>query len=71
GWITAAACNNIVLAYETTNMNQGWFLHHHHHSHISLKPASFVETLLRGDGHDYAPKTKSVPKRPAGLHRLR
>lgn len=71
GWLSAAACNNIVLAYETTNQNQGWFHHHHHHAHISLKPASFIETLMRGDDPDFAPKTKSVPKRPAGLHPLR
>jgi hypothetical protein len=70
-WLTAAACNNIVLAYETTNQGQGWFHHHHHHSHISLEPASFLETLLRGDDDHFVPaRTKSTPKRPAGLHRL-
>lgn len=71
GWLTAATCNNIVLAYETTNMNQGWFQFHHHHSHISLKPASFVEGLIRGDDPSFDPRIKGTPKRPAGLHRVR
>jgi hypothetical protein len=70
GWLPAASCNNIVLAYETTNTGQGWFQFHHHHSHISLKATSVIESLVHGDG-DYAPRTKSTPKRPAGLHRLR
>ncbi len=70
GWVTTAACNNIVLAYETTNMNQGWYHHHHHHSHISLKPAAnlVAEPLDAGEGD---PLAKRLTGRHDGLHRLR
>lgn len=70
GWLTTAACNNISLAYETTNNGQGWYYHHHHHAHISLEAASFTEAVLGCDnplGCD--PTVRSIPKRPT-VHRL-
>lgn len=37
GWLSGLSCGTVPLAYETTNMNQGWFEFHHHHSHLSWK----------------------------------
>lgn len=71
-WLSTTACNNIVLAYETTNGGQGWFYHHHHHAHISLKNATF----LADDNFCFEPggcasTNKSIPQRPRGVHRVR
>ena len=63
GWLLADACDNIVLAYETTDQGLGWFYFHHHHAHISLKQAG-AAPLPVPDG------IKSLPGRPAGLHRV-
>ncbi len=66
GWLSTAACGNVALAYETTNMGQGWYLHHHHHAHISLKSASALppaSPLQTGK--------KRVPGRDPGIHRVR
>ncbi len=73
GWVEPAACNNIVLAYETTNMNQGWYQFHHHHSHISLKRVTaFVDDPWHGgDGVTGAPLAKGRAGQQPGLHRLR
>jgi hypothetical protein len=71
GWLSSTACNNIVLAYETTNMGQGWFHFHHHHAHISLKKVTLGPEQAAGDGVLDNPRIKGVPKRPAGLHRVR
>ncbi len=69
GWLSATACNNIALAYETTNMGNGWYYHHHHHSHISLEPASFLSTgLCLGDCGNTG---KSLPGRDLRIHRVR
>ena len=70
-WLSTAACNNIQLAYETTNNGQGWYYHHHHHSHISLKQMSFTDVVLGCQspfGCD--PNVRSIPQRPAGIHRV-
>jgi hypothetical protein len=70
-WLSTAACNNIVLAYETTNNNQGWYYFHHHHSHISLKQMTFTDSVLGCEssvGCD--PNVRSIPQRPAGIHRV-
>ncbi len=73
GWLTQTACTNAVLAYEVTNMGQGWYLHHHHHAHISLKGTSF----LAGDDGCFSPggcapsSSKSLPQLPSRLHRVR
>ena len=40
GWLDAFACSHVKLAYETTNMNYGWFYFHHHHAHISMCPGN-------------------------------
>ncbi len=73
GWLEGAACNNLALAYETTDMNLGWFRFHHHHAHISLKRASLIEpTTPHGcAADDCVPTAKSRPGRSAGVHRLR
>jgi hypothetical protein len=75
GWLSAASCNNAVLAYETTDGGQGWYYFHHHHSHISLKSSPFANdktTTLECDSPiGCNPTVRSIPKRPAGLHRLR
>lgn len=71
GWLTQTACNNISLAYETTNMGQGWYYFHHHHSHISLNQLSFTQSVLGCEnpyGCDLS--VRSIPKRPM-VHRLR
>lgn len=73
GWLSQTACTNAVLAYETTNMGQGWYLHHHHHAHISLKSSS---TFLPEDDACFVPggcaaDRKAVVHRPRGLHRVR
>jgi hypothetical protein len=70
-WLSATACGNITLAYETTNNGQGWYLHHHHHAHISLKQASFTDVMLGCEsslGCD--PMVRGIPQRPAGIHRV-
>ncbi len=74
GWVTAAACSNLVLAYETTNGGAGWYYHHHHHSHISLKrTTSLVDDTAHPCDADACgdPRVKRVPGRADGLHRLR
>lgn len=73
GWLSGLSCGNVALAYETTNMGQGWYRFHHHHAHISLKPASFTDAVAcaAGDGGPGCdPIVKSVPRRQAGIHRL-
>ncbi len=73
GWLSGLSCGNVALAYETTNMGQGWYRFHHHHAHISLKPASFTDAVAcaGGDGGPGCdPIVKSVPRRQAGIHRL-
>jgi hypothetical protein len=73
GWLSGASCGSVALAYETTNTGQGWYQFHHHHSHISLKKVTFdgkVECAGGDDGAGCNPIVKSVPKRPAGIHRL-
>ncbi len=73
GWLTQTACTNAVLAYEVTNMGQGWYMHHHHHAHISLKGTAF----LPGDDGCFAPggcapsSSKSLSQLPSRLHRVR
>lgn len=46
-WMPAGVCSKWQrhLAYETTNMDRGWYYHHHHHLHVSLKApaASFPD----------------------------
>lgn len=46
-WMLAGVCSKWQrhLAYETTNMDRGWYYHHHHHLHVSLKApaASFPD----------------------------
>ena len=64
-WLSGASCGQVALAYETTNTGQGWYQFHHHHAHISLKKVAFGPELPEGN-----PLIKSVPKRPAGIHRL-
>ncbi len=71
GWIEAGACNNIVLAYETTNTGQGWYYHHHHHAHISLKRVSSLvdDDAQVGDAaaaHDGAAVHDHGPGCPGG-----
>jgi hypothetical protein len=62
-WLPAAACNNISLAYETTDTGLGWFHFHHHHAHISLLPASAAPPPSGA--------VKALPGRPApGLHKV-
>jgi hypothetical protein len=72
GWLSQTACNNMVLAYETTNTGQGWYLHHHHHAHISLKQSStFMEQSPHCEnpfGCD--PSVREIPQRPL-VHRIR
>lgn len=37
GWIPDRICRGrIQLAYETTDMGQGWYYFHHHHLHVSI-----------------------------------
>jgi len=70
GWLSAAACNNAVLAYETTDGGAGWYYFHHHHSHISLKNAAFVgvdDTCFGACGSSH----KALPGRSLTLHRVR
>jgi len=72
GWLSQTACTNAVLAYEVTNMGQGWYMHHHHHAHISLKGTAF----LPEDAGCFSPggcvsSGKAVPQRPRGIHRVR
>ena len=40
GWIDSYACAHKPMAYETTNMNYGWYYFHHHHQHVSLCPGT-------------------------------
>jgi hypothetical protein len=75
GWLSAAACNNAVLAYETTNNGQGWYYHHHHHAHISLKQSATLvndkNAIVCESPLGCNPTVRSIAKRPAGLHRVR
>lgn len=69
-WLSSTACNNISLAYETTDNGQGWYYFHHHHSHISLKQMSFTEVVLGCQsalGCDSS--VRLIPQRP-GVHRI-
>ena len=70
GWLSAAACSNAVLAYETTNGGAGWYFHHHHHAHISLKNAAFVgaDDACLGTCDE---ASKRLPGRSLTLHRVR
>ncbi len=45
GWIDAAACQNVSLAYEVTNQGYGWFQFHHHHMHVSMSQPSYKSAL--------------------------
>ncbi|MDE0883019.1 MAG: hypothetical protein OSB21_10525 [Myxococcota bacterium] len=36
GWLRNSACNQLRMAYEETDLQQGWYRFHHHHLHISL-----------------------------------
>ncbi len=71
GWLTAAACNNISLAYETTNNGQGWYYHHHHHSHLSLENVGTLTSTVLGCQNPYGcdPSVRNIVKRPM-VHRL-
>ena len=40
GWVDTYACNHLLMAYETTNMNYGWYYFHHHHQHVSMCPGN-------------------------------
>lgn len=64
GWLSAGACGDVALAYETTNMNLGWYQFHHHHAHISVEPTAFVQLPVTSN-------VKSIAQRPAGIHRVR
>ena len=71
-WLSATSCNNIRLAYETTNMGQGWYYFHHHHAHISLKPVALTgepSTCEHPFGCDTT--ARGIPQRPIGIHKLR
>ena len=64
GWLDATACNNVSLAYETTDQGLGWYYFHHHHSHISLEQAAFTAPLTG--------TVKALPGRaPPGLHAVK
>ena len=42
GWLPGnPACNNMAIAYETTNQGQGWYNFHHHHFHISTTASPY------------------------------
>jgi hypothetical protein len=71
-WMSAASCGDVALAYETTNTGQGWYQFHHHHSHISLKQSStFTDMVLNCESPwGCNPSVRSIPQRPAGIHRL-
>ncbi len=43
GWLSGSSCTEVPLAFEATDMGQGWFLHHHHHAHISIKTTTSIE----------------------------
>jgi hypothetical protein len=73
GWITEAACENVALAYETTDMGFGWFYFHHHHMHISLNATGVAEEVVgampcKAPGCDGKP-VKPNPKRRFGRSR--
>ncbi len=71
-WLSDTACANISLAYETTNMGQGWYNFHHHHAHISLNSTSLLPTSLAcmdPQGCDLG--EKRLPGRTPGVHRIR
>jgi hypothetical protein len=62
GWLDSFACSNAArLAYETVNMNYGWYYFHHHHAHISVcngpcqnaQEYSAMEAI--GPGFNYLP----------------
>jgi hypothetical protein len=65
GWLTTTACNNIALAYETTNMNQGWYYFHHHHAHISLEHVGSLTDLAFGCKSPMGcnPTVREIPQR--------
>jgi hypothetical protein len=70
GWLSGSSCGNVPLAYETTNMNQGWFQFHHHHAHISWQVQSLlpvgkgsIQCLTPG-----CPDLKAKPLRPASIY---
>lgn len=72
GWLSTTSCGNIRLAYETTNMNQGWFYFHHHHSHISLKQVTLTSGATTCENPFGCDTTaRSIPQRPIGIHRVR
>ena len=59
-WLDSFACSNAArLAYETVNMNYGWYYFHHHHAHISVcnGPCQSAQTHSAmepiGPGFDY------------------
>ena len=72
GWLSGTACGNVALAYEETNMGQGWFQFHHHHSHISLKHLALLpDNIWCAHGSCAGSTIKSIARRPAGIHRIR
>jgi hypothetical protein len=70
-WLTSTACNNISLAFETTNQNQGWYYFHHHHSHLSLNQSGTLTSMVLGCQNPYGcdPLARDISKRPR-VHRL-
>lgn len=71
GWLTSTSCNNIALAYETTNTGQGWYYHHHHHAHLSLNSTGTLTSQVLGCENPFGcePTVRDIPKRPI-VHRL-
>lgn len=73
GWFAQSICDNATsrLAFEVTNTNMGWFLHHHHHLHVSLKavaPGAAAPVTIDGQqclapqcDVDYQTPTHNVP----------
>lgn len=72
GWLSAGACGDVALAYETIDQGLGWYRFHHHHAHISVVPGtSLLASPVACAEPGCTPKVKGRPGRPAGIHRLR
>jgi len=64
GWLSQAACDNAVLAYETTDQGYGWYYFHHHHSHVSLEPWGTAAPADAGALPCAVPGCAGVPLKP-------
>jgi hypothetical protein len=66
GWLSGSSCGSVPLAYEVTNMGQGWFQFHHHHSHISLN-TSTIAPVGKGGMQCRVPGCPDLKRKPSPL----